>query len=171
MLPSRSSVTRLFGIRQIFRREPEIERMVGHQVEREARRDRRRAGLQRLAIQLADEGDVAHRILPVIRAEVEIIHRKRLLEHRWIRAFRNRHQHRIDMPHVVTADDVGAIGEAARVLVIRRAQQQRRGIDGAAGRLPRYPPSILRERRCAGRSPCSLRGRTRPFPAAPRRHP
>ena len=37
------------------------------------------------------------------------------------------------MPHVVPADDVGAVGEAVRMLVVGGPQQQRRGIDRAAG--------------------------------------
>ena len=36
------------------------------------------------------------------------------------------------MAHVVAADDVGAVGEAARMTIARRAQQQRRGVDRAA---------------------------------------
>ena len=35
------------------------------------------------------------------------------------------------MPHVVPADDVGAVREPARMRIVRRAQQQRRGVDGA----------------------------------------
>ena len=37
------------------------------------------------------------------------------------------------MPHVVAAHDVGAVGQTARMLVVGRAQQQRSGIDRAAG--------------------------------------
>ena len=36
------------------------------------------------------------------------------------------------MAHVVAPDHVGAVGEAARMLVVRGAQQQRRRVDRAA---------------------------------------
>ena len=38
----------------------------------------------------------------------------------------------IHVPHVVAADDIRAVGEATRMLIIRRSQQQCRGIDRAA---------------------------------------
>lgn len=37
------------------------------------------------------------------------------------------------MAHVVASDDVGAVGQAARVLVVGRSQQQGRRVDGPAG--------------------------------------
>ena len=53
--------------------------------------------------------------VPVLRAEVEVVHRQRLLEDRRVRALRDRHQHRIDVAHVVAADDVRAVGQALRM--------------------------------------------------------
>ena len=51
-------------IGQIFRGEPEIERMFAHQIERPFRRDFRRAGLERVAVEFSDKRDVAHREIP-----------------------------------------------------------------------------------------------------------
>src|SRR6266478_3331848 len=47
----------VFRIGQVFGSEPEVKRMVGHQVERETRRDGRSARTQSYAIQLADKRD------------------------------------------------------------------------------------------------------------------
>src|SRR5207249_6885022 len=51
-------------IGQVLRGEPEVERVPRHEIERPARRDGGRAGPERVAVQLAYEGDVAHRVLP-----------------------------------------------------------------------------------------------------------
>src|SRR2546427_6931569 len=67
-------------VREILGGEPEGQRGLGQELERPARRDRRRAGLERVPIELADKGDVAHPELPLLRAEVEIVQRECLLE-------------------------------------------------------------------------------------------
>ena len=38
-------------------------------------------------------------------AEVEVVERERLLEDRRVRALRDRHEHGVDVTHVVAADD------------------------------------------------------------------
>src|SRR3989475_11725156 len=65
---------------EILGGEPEGQRVLCHELERPARRDRRRAGLERVPVELPAKGDVAHRELPLLRAEVEIVQRERLLE-------------------------------------------------------------------------------------------
>src|SRR5271157_4655086 len=47
---------------------------------------------------------------PVVRAEVEVVHPQRLLEHCRIRALGNRHQNRVGVAHVVTSYNVRAVG-------------------------------------------------------------
>src|SRR2546422_5843303 len=118
-------------VREILGGEPEVQRVLGHELERPARRDRRRAGLERVPIELADKGNVAHRELPLLRAEVEIVQRECLLEDRRVGTLGEGHEHRVDMAHVVAPHDVRAVGQALRVLVIGRAQQERRRVDGA----------------------------------------
>src|SRR3989475_340849 len=118
-------------VREILGGEPEVQRVLGHELERPARRDRRRAGLERVPVELPDKGDVAHRELPLLRAEVEIVQRECLLEDRRVGTLGEGHEHRVDMAHVVAPHDVRAVGQALRVLVIGRAQQERRRVDGA----------------------------------------
>ncbi|MCG3163383.1 MAG: hypothetical protein JMDDDDMK_04780 [Acidobacteria bacterium] len=119
-------------IGQVFGSQPEIERMPGHQIQREAGGDGRRARRERHAVELADERDVAHREFPILRSEIEIVQAERLLKRRRVRAFRNGKQHRIDVAHVMPPDRVAGIGQPARMFVARRTQQQRRRIDRAA---------------------------------------
>jgi hypothetical protein len=121
------------GIRQILRREPEIQRVLAHEVESPSRRDRRRAGGKSIAVQLAHEGDVPHRVGPLAGSKVEVIDAERLLKDRRIGALGNRHQDGIDVAHVVPPHHIRAVGEPPRVLVGSRAEQERRGIDGAGG--------------------------------------
>ena len=52
-------------------------------------------------------------IVPVVGAVIEVVHRKRLLEDHRVGALRNGHEDGIDVAHVVAADDVGAVGQAA----------------------------------------------------------
>ena len=122
----------IFRVRQIFGGEPEIQRVFRHQIQRPARRNSRRTGFQRVSIKFAHERNVAHRIFPVLRSEIEIIYCQSLLKDGWVWALRQRHQNRIDVAHVVTADDVRTVSQTIRVTVVRRAQQQCCGVDRAA---------------------------------------
>ena len=47
--------------------------MIAHDFERESGSDRRRAASERIPVQLADKGNVAHGIGKVVGSEVEII--------------------------------------------------------------------------------------------------
>ena len=67
--------------------------MFAHEIQRPFRRDLWRSGSKRIAVELPNKGDVAHGEFPFWRAEVKIVNRKCFLEHSWIRAFRERHQH------------------------------------------------------------------------------
>ena len=97
-------------VRQIFRSQPEIERVLGHQFQGEIRRDGRGTGPQGNCVELAHERYVAHRVRKVVRTEVEVIHAKCLLKDGRIRALGNRHHHRVRVAHVVTTDRVRAVG-------------------------------------------------------------
>ena len=72
-------------------------------------------------------------IVPVVGAEVPVVERQRLLEPGRVRLLGHRHQRQVVVPHVVPADDVGAVGQPVRVPVVRRAQQQRGRVDRTAG--------------------------------------
>src|SRR5213592_4180943 len=121
------------GVGQIFRSEPKVERVFRDQVERHSRHDRGGAGRQDVGIELPDEGDVPHRVLPFVGCEVVVVQCERLLEHGRVWLLRDGEHDRIDVPHVMAAHDVRAIREAARVAVVGGAQQQRRRVDRPGG--------------------------------------
>src|SRR5262249_1094790 len=81
------------------------------------------AAFECLTVEFAHEGDVPHRIGPVFAAEVEIIHRKRFLKYGWIGTFRQCHQDGVDVAHVVASHNVGAVGQAAGMLVVGGTEQ------------------------------------------------
>src|SRR5215472_5945453 len=118
-------------IRQVFRGEPKVKRVLSHDFEREAGSDGRRARLERFPIQLADKRNVAHGVVPLFRTEVEVVDRERLLKDRRIRALVNSHEDRINVPHVVPSDHVRTVCQAVWVFVVGGAQQQRGGINGS----------------------------------------
>ena len=86
-----------------------------------------------------------------VGAPVVVVDAERLLELRRVRRLRDRDHARVDVGHVVAADDVGGVREPVRVAVVRRAQQQRRRVRRAARRR-------RRRRRC--RSPRAPRRST-----------
>ena len=98
-------------------------RDVGEAPVRRELRELRLLALHRLRVRLADHLDVADRPLVVVGAEVEVVDAERLLEDRVVRLLRQRDDRLAVVEHVVAADLVGAVGEAVRVLVVRRAQQ------------------------------------------------
>ena len=159
-------VTRLFGIGQVLRGEPEVQRVLGHQFQSEIRSDGRRASLQSDRIQFADERDVPHGILEVFRTEVEVIDAQRLLENRWVRAFRNGHHHRVGVSHVMAAHDVGTVGQSARVLVVGGAQEKCGRIDCSARHDNHIRRIVLKPSVAFHQLHSSPRGRMNLFPAA-----
>ena len=134
MLPSRSSVTRLSGSGRssdVSQKSSECLAMMSSVMPGTI------AGApadSAIGVQLADERDVPHRVLELVVAEVEVVHAERLLKHGRVRRLRDGQQHRIHVPHVVTADDARRVGQAVGVTIVGRSQQQRRRIDGAARR-------------------------------------
>ena len=118
---------------QILGSEPEVEGVLRHEIQGEARDELRRAGGEHVAIGLADEGDVPHGVLPVLRFVVEVVERQGFLEHRGVRAARHREQHRVQVAHVVASHLPGTVGETLRVAIAGGAQEQSRRVDGAAG--------------------------------------
>ena len=106
--------------RQILRSEPEVERVPGHQVERPPRRQGWRTSLQLFRIELANEGNMTHRVVPVFVAEIKIVHRQGLLKYRRIGTFREGHEHRVDVSHIMPSDRARTVGQAVGVPVVGR---------------------------------------------------
>ena len=113
--------------RQVLRREPEVDRMAGHALERALRRE---LGLERLLAavhvgrRLADHLDVAERIFEVVAAEVEVVQPEGLLKDGRV-LFLGESQHGLAVVEGVVAPElVGAVGQAVRVLVVGRGEQQ-----------------------------------------------
>src|SRR5713226_5478451 len=67
----------IVGVRQIFRGDPEAEGVLGHEVQSPTRSDGRSARGERRSIELCDKGDVAHRMVPLLRAKIEIVYGER----------------------------------------------------------------------------------------------
>src|SRR5713101_2037250 len=80
----------IVGVRQIFRSDPEAEGVLGHEVQSPPWSNGWGAGGERRSIELRDKGDVAHRMVPLLRAKVEIVYRERFLVLRGIRTLRER---------------------------------------------------------------------------------
>src|SRR6266571_7217450 len=83
----------IIGVRQIFRCKPEAEGVLGHEVQGPTRSNGWSAGGERRSIELCDKGDVTHRMVPLLRAKIEIVYRERFLVQRGIRALREREHH------------------------------------------------------------------------------
>ena len=84
-------------------------------------------------LRLAHHLDVAHRVTRSHAArEVEVVNAERLLKHGRVRLLRDREHGRAVVEHVVAADLVGAVGQAPRVLVVGRGEQQLGCVGGAA---------------------------------------
>ena len=92
-LPVAPNGDAIVRIRKVFRCEPKVERVLGHQLQSEIRGDRWRARFQCDCVQLPDERDVPHRVLEVFRAEVKVIHSQGLLKNCRIRTLGNGHHH------------------------------------------------------------------------------
>ena len=100
-------------------------------------------------LRLAEHLDVAEGIVELGPAEIEVVQAQRLLIAGRVRLLRDG-QHRLAVvEHVVAADLVGAVGEAARVLVVGGREQQA----GRVGRRRRRPP---RSRPGSSRGPVLL---------------
>src|SRR6516165_4256358 len=73
---------------------------------------------QRVGVEFPDEGDVAYRKGPLLGPEIAVVHAERLLEDGGVGALRDGHEDGIDVAHIMTPDDVGAVGETPRVPVV-----------------------------------------------------
>ena len=91
------------------------------------------SGGEHVGVELADERDVSHGVVPCIRGEVEIVHAQSFLENGRVGIAGDGEEHGIVVAHVVPADHIGTVGKAARMLAVRRPQQERRRVDRAAG--------------------------------------
>ena len=110
--------------------------MPGNALERPLRRELGLAGLlaaEHRRLRLAHHLDVPERILEIVASEVEVVQAERLLEDRRVLVARQGEHRRAVVEHVVASDLVGAVGESARVAVVRGAQQELGGVRGAAG--------------------------------------
>src|SRR5207249_10171315 len=94
----------IIGIGQVLRRKPEVQRMLRHQIKSPSRRNLWRARAQSVSVELADKRNVAHRVLPILRSQVEVIHGQRLLKDGWVWTLRKSHHYRIDVAHVVSSN-------------------------------------------------------------------
>src|SRR5712692_2570031 len=63
----------IVGVRQILRGDPEAEGVLGHEVQRPAGSNGWSARGERRSIQLCDEGDVAHGVIPLFGAKVKVV--------------------------------------------------------------------------------------------------
>src|SRR6516225_142887 len=70
----------IIRVGKVFRSQPEIERVIGHLLQGEVGGYGWRARPERLGVKLSYKRDVAHRIPPILRAEVKIVDRKGLLK-------------------------------------------------------------------------------------------
>ena len=104
---------------QVFGREPEVDRVAGDVVERETGDEHRCARLQDFAVGLAEHLDVPEREAEVVGAPVVVVDAEGLLEPRRVRLFGDGDHSRVDVCHVVAADDVGGVGEAVRMALTR----------------------------------------------------
>src|SRR5271165_7625510 len=80
-------------VRQIFRGDPEAEGMLGHEVQSPTWSNGWSPGGERRSVELGDKGDVAHRMVPLLRAKIEIVYCERFLVDRGIWALRDRKHH------------------------------------------------------------------------------
>src|SRR6516162_48748 len=145
-LPSESSMT-VLRIGQILGGQPKIDRVLRHDVKwhfRLPEQPIRRLALEHLAVGFAEHLDMTERVVPIIRAEVEIIERECFLEHGGVGLLRNREEGRVVVAHVVTSDDSRVVRQSVRMLVIGRAQQQQGRVDCATGEHHDFGGILLR---------------------------
>ena len=135
--PSPSTVTRLSGLREVLPAEPEVDGVVRQHLERHVRRElagpSRRLRTDLLVVGLAEHLDPPEGELPVVGAQVPVVHRQRLLEPRGVGLQRDGHQGDVVVPHVVPTDHSRAVGQPLRVMVAARPQQQGGRVHRAAG--------------------------------------
>ena len=72
-------------------------------------------------------------IIPVVAAEIEIAECQCLLKHRVVDVAHHRHDDAHLVAHIVASNLIGAVGEAVRMPLVGRAQQEQRGGKRSAG--------------------------------------
>ena len=113
--------------RQVLGREPEVDRVARHVVQGPRGRE---LGLERLLAavhrrrRLADHLDVAQRVLEVVAAEVEVVEAERLLEDGRVLLLGQGEHGLAVVEGVVATELIGPVGEAVRVLLGGRGEQQ-----------------------------------------------
>ena len=127
----------VIGLREVLAAEPEVDGVVGEDLEGHVRRcepcPSGRLAVDLLAVGLAEHLDATERELPIVRSQVPVVERQGLLELRGVGLLGHCHQRQVVVPHVVTAHNVGAVCQAVRMRLVGRAQQQHGGVHGAAG--------------------------------------
>ena len=106
--------------------------MAGDEVERQPGREERRPFREHLLRHLAEHLDVPEGILEARRAEIEVVDAERLLKLGGVHLLADGDHGGVQVAHVVAAELPRAVREPARMLITRRREQQRRGVDGAA---------------------------------------
>ena len=137
MLPSRSRVTRFSGRGRSSVHSQKSTRVLGQHLQRPQRRQLGDVlfAPEHRRLRLADHLDVAERVIRVGAPEVEVVDAQRLLIAGRVRLLRDRQHRLVVVAHVVAPHLVGAVGEAARVLVVAR----RRAAGGPSSRRRRRP--------------------------------
>ena len=119
--------------RDVLGGQPEVHRVPGHLVQAEVRRElgqRRLLAPHGRRVRLPDHLDVAQRPRAVAPGEVEVVEPERLLEHGVVGLLVQRYHRVAVVEHVVAAYLARSVGQAGRVLVRRRPEQD----PGAVGR-------------------------------------
>ena len=129
------------GMRQVLRRDPEVDGMFGERVEGLLGHELgapceevRRLAAELQPIGLAEHLDAAPRVVSVLSFEIPVVEDERLLEPSPVWFLRQGHHRDVVVTHVIASDLIGTIRQTLGVCVIRGSQQQRRRINGPARR-------------------------------------
>ena len=121
----------VLGQRQVFGLQPEIHRMGCNLVHAPAGSQSRQARLVALhhcPIGFAGELHMAHRKIKVGITEIPIVDCRRFLKHRGVGLMGDRHHSLAVVEHVVAPHLIGAVGQATRMVIVGRHQQQLGGV-------------------------------------------
>ena len=125
----------ILRVRQILGREPEVDRVARDVTQGETGRELRLHGLlplEHVGRRLPDHLHVPQRVVDVLALEIEVVHAQGLLEDGGVGLLRQGEDRLAVVEHVVPSDLVGSVGQAVRMAVVRRCQQQLRRVRRSA---------------------------------------